>query len=168
MIIFLTGFMGVGKTTIGKQLAHELDANFVDLDEAIEGRVQKTVSEIFNDHGEIAFRDLEEWELNNQIKKAQSLTIIALGGGTIAHRLNHRIMLSSGVIIYLKKEWNELVEGLKNLENRPLLLKMDEKQLLKLFNERRPFYELAQVETLVKTGFDVKKLVFSLKLLTNR
>ncbi len=168
MIYFITGFMGVGKTTIGRELALELDAHFIDLDEAIENRVQKSVSQIFSDHGEIAFRDLEEWELNHQIKNAKSTTVISLGGGTIAHRLNHMVMLRNGLVIYLKKEWEEIEEGLKTLENRPLLKELDTTQLKKLFNERRPFYELAQVETLVKTGFDTKKLVFSLKLLTNR
>jgi shikimate kinase len=168
MIIFLTGFMGVGKTTIGEQLADLLEIPFVDLDRAIEIRNGKSISAIFREEGEDAFRNYEELELHIQIKQNRSLTVIALGGGTVAHHLNHIPILKNGILVYLKKEWDDLLIGLEKLENRPVLKDKSPEQLYSLFKKRRPFYELSQLQTLVGTHFDVKNLAFSLKLLTNR
>ena len=168
MLFFITGFMGVGKTTFGKQLAEELHISFIDLDEFIEKNENRTITELFQNEGEEGFRLLERKHLLHLIKTTKEKTVIALGGGTICHLHNYIDILQNGICIYLKSEWSVIRENLKNLPNRPLIDQKSESELKAIYNKRVPFYQLSQVETLTNTGFEVKKLVESLKLLTNR
>ncbi|MBT8327323.1 MAG: shikimate kinase [Bacteroidia bacterium] len=168
MLFFVTGFMGVGKTTIGNQLAQILQVSFVDLDQFIERKEEKSISDIFEELGEEEFRLLERKHLLSLIKKTETRTVIALGGGTICHLHNHIDILQNGICIYLKTDWLTIKENLKKLKNRPLIQQKSENELALLYHKRVPFYELSQVETLTNTGFEAKKVAESLKLLTNR
>ena len=99
-IIYLTGFMGSGKSTIGPILANTLGYRFIDLDSYIEKLVSKTVSRIFAEQGEPAFRLLET-EAVQSLTREQDM-IISLGGGTLATGENLRLVKEHGILIYLK------------------------------------------------------------------
>jgi shikimate kinase len=116
--VYLTGFMSSGKSTLGPILANVLGWQFFDLDREIEKVESKTVVEIFKAEGEEYFR-LKETEILSQISKTEN-SIIALGGGTILRDENIKIMKSSGWLVYLKVEPENIYHRLKNKIDRPL------------------------------------------------
>lgn len=148
MRIFLIGFMGSGKTTLGKQLAKKLGYQFVDQDTLIEERLKMTVGDIFATYGENRFR-LEEREVLLSFETSTNL-VVSTGGGAPCFFDNIGIMNTLGCSIYLKAEPKTLANRLKNSQNtRPLIIGKSEQELLdyisaKLF-EREPFYNQATV-----------------------
>ncbi|MCH7782266.1 shikimate kinase [candidate division KSB1 bacterium] len=118
--IFLTGFMGAGKSTIGKNIAKELNYAFIDLDEIIESKAGKSISEIFQQDGESYFRTLENRVLSDYLGKKN--IVVSLGGGTLIDPGNATHVKDSGVLIYLSAEPEELWERVKFTNKRPLLL----------------------------------------------
>lgn len=123
-IIYLAGFMGSGKSTIGPILANTLGWDFYDLDRVIENRSGKRVKEIFEQDGELYFRTIE----TETLKELSLLnkTIVSLGGGTMAGEGNVEILKSSGKIIYLKMSMQAAVKRLKFKRDRPVLNNFDE------------------------------------------
>lgn len=155
-IIYLTGFMGAGKSTVGPILANTLGLDFYDLDKVIEEKLGKKVSDIFKDHGEEFFRKEE----TNALLDLSALndTIISLGGGTMAYNNNIKILKETGKIIYLKASINSIFKRLEFKTDRPNLKvegemeKAKEKLLKKiedLFKSREKFYN--QSDIIVKT-----------------
>ena len=117
--IYLIGFMGAGKTSVGMVLAKKLRLEFRDLDELIEAECGKTISRIFSEHGEAFFRDLES-------KKLQSVSqnrgqIVATGGGIVLRESNWKIMKEGGITVYLKASTDVLWSRIKDDTSRPLL-----------------------------------------------
>jgi shikimate kinase len=167
MIYFITGFTGVGKTTIGRELASLTNLTFIDLDETIEVKINQTIASYFEEYGEEAFRDIERQTLIESIT-LHSDGIIALGGGTLSYRLNHVNILQGGTLIYLELPWAELYLRIKKLKNRPTLKDKTEAQIKAIFNQRLPFYELSQLKMPINSGFSTQKLADILKLSTNR
>lgn len=140
-VIFLVGFMGAGKTTVGQALARRLDWRFEDLDDLIERQQRRSIAEIFRDSGESEFRRAESAALGELIAKLdQSPRIVALGGGAFAQCENAALLENAGApVIFLDASPEELfrrcsAEG----RNRPLL--GDRKQFRALYEHRRPFY----------------------------
>ena len=128
MRIFLIGFMGCGKTTLGKKLARTLNYNFIDLDSYIENKTTEKITEIFDKKGEQYFRDLEKESLT-EICKMDNLAI-ATGGGTPCFFDNMQTMLVKGICIYLEMEAEDLAERLsKEKNNRPLIKNKSAKEL---------------------------------------
>ena len=122
-IIFLWGMPGSGKTTIGKQLAKQLNCDFIDLDDYIIEKENKTISQIFQQQGESHFRNLETISLENIIKtNINNQVIIATGGGTPCFNKNALLMLNSGFCIFLNIDLDILTTRIINdIENkRPL------------------------------------------------
>lgn len=117
-VIYITGFMTSGKSTVGPILANVLGWNFYDLDKEIENREQKSVVEIFETKGEDYFRGIET-EILTELSKLGNV-VISLGGGTIANEVNFRILKTTGKIIYLKVSTDILYRRLKNKIDRPL------------------------------------------------
>jgi len=119
--IYLVGYMGSGKTTIGRKLAKKLDFQFVDVDHFIENRQRKTVSEIFSEKGEDAFRLMEHKALE-EISLFENV-IVSTGGGAPCFYNNMELMNKSGLTIFLKTSPEELTKRLSITKNKRPLLK---------------------------------------------
>ena len=149
--IYLTGFMGGGKSTVGPLLAKRLGYGFVDLDQVIEGTAGRTIGQIFSDDGEHAFRTLESRYL--RVASRDDRLVIALGGGAIASKGNLQFVKAHGSLVYLKVAPRELADRLQEgIERRPMLF--DEtgrpltgtrlvERIREMMRQRAPTYEQA-------------------------
>ncbi len=143
MIVYLVGFMGSGKTTVGKKLAKKLNLKFIDLDKYIVDKEGLTINEIFEQQGENHFRQLETTYLKEL--SCQENTLISTGGGTPCFNNNMDVINSTGVSIYLQLNSKAIFNRLVNAKHkRPLLKDKNEQQLLEYINnelsKREPFY----------------------------
>ena len=147
--IYLTGFMGVAKTSVGRCLAEKLDVGFYDLDELTEKKLGQTVAKIFEEHGEAVFRDWESTALSEVSGRSEPL-VVALGGGTLLRHDNGAKIEATGIRVHLKASWVVLLERLKNQKRlRPLLNgKMELDQLRLLWDKRKEQYEKCEIEYL--------------------
>ena len=119
--VFLIGFSGCGKSTIGPRLARRLKARFYDTDAMIEQRTARKINEIFREDGEATFRALESETIRRLVSRSQR-KVIALGGGAFSHRTNRALIKKSGVVVvYLSCPVRELYRRLQHLSDRPLL-----------------------------------------------
>ena len=144
--IILIGYMGAGKTTIGKALSKELGIIFYDLDWYIESRMRKTVSEIFAERGEEGFRKIE-YNMLHEVAEFEDV-IISCGGGTPCFFDNMDYLNQQGLTVYLKAEPEVLYKHLLMAKvERPLLKGKSKEELLKFIKEqlekREPFYTKA-------------------------
>ncbi len=119
MNIFIIGFMASGKSSVGRRLASQLDFDFIDSDAEIEKQCGKNISEIFEQDGEVAFREMEtkflfELETEN--------TVISLGGGTPCSKQNLELIQSRGRTVYLTLPAKAIVDRLNKSKNRRPLL----------------------------------------------
>lgn len=115
--IFLIGFMGSGKSSVGQQLAHDLQMDFFDTDELIVKNAKKSIPTIFQDEGEEGFR-LKETSVLSELKTEGA--IIATGGGVVETQQNLQEMKEKGKIIYLHTTFNSISNRLENDDSRPL------------------------------------------------
>ncbi|MBE7709554.1 MAG: shikimate kinase [Cyanobacteria bacterium SIG32] len=120
-LIVLIGMMGSGKTTVGKQLAELLGWTFIDLDEEIEKRENKKISQIFNDNGEQYFRKTEKEAIKEFINNEK--TILSLGGGAFENEESQKLLKEKSTVIFLKASCQKIFERIKNEIHRPLLHK---------------------------------------------
>lgn len=147
MRIFLTGFMGSGKSTVAKELSRELKLPCIDLDEEIEKKWGQSISLIFKLEGESAFREKEAEALRELIQK-HTQAVFSVGGGTPCFLGNQRLMDLNGISIYLQLSPEQLFERLKEeRSNRPILADEKHEDLLKSISDRlakrKPYYEAA-------------------------
>ncbi len=147
MKIFLVGFMGSGKTTIGKKLANYLDFKFIDLDKLIEDKAGMSISEYFSRFGEDAFRVMEGQVLRESVYPENS--VIAAGGGTPCFHDNMRWMNENGKVVYLSLPPKALASRLEHsTTERPLIKHLRGDELVsfiaKKLREREPFYNQAK------------------------
>ncbi|MDG5493054.1 shikimate kinase [Psychroserpens sp. SPM9] len=152
MILFLVGYMGSGKSLIGRQLAEVLNYNYMDFDDYIEQNENATIKTIFETKGEIYFRKAE----SNYLQSVLNLdnTVISLGGGTPCYGRNMEqlIMANDALCIYLKATIPTLVDRLfDERSKRPLISHIASKDVLSEFIgkhlfERAPFYEQSQLQ----------------------
>ena len=143
--------MGVGKSTIAKQLAIKLRRPFIDLDQYIELQEGRSILQIFEEEGEGSFRELE-FEAIQQLMQRDN-AVIALGGGTLSHHDLHRKLRSKGLLVYLEASPEFLSKRLASeIEQRPLL--QDKENLLEFIDshleEREPAYLNAQIRVNVE------------------
>ncbi len=137
--IFLIGFMGAGKTTVGKSLAEKLRFELIDTDRSIEIEQGKAISEIFEIDGESAFRDLEVQQLK-KLKNSEN-SVVSTGGGIILRSENRKI-LKETFSIYLKADFENIFKRIEEDKTRPLLLTDDPYSTAKnLFQSRQDTYE---------------------------
>ena len=141
--IALIGFMGVGKTQVGKALATKLDKEFVELDSLIEHKAGKSIPEIFEQNGEVAFRELEI-EVTKEVSRNRNL-VIACGGGIVLNKINIDRLKKEGIIIYLIASPRAILKRTASDENERPLLEVDNPTLTisELLRFRKPFYERA-------------------------
>jgi shikimate kinase len=134
-IIYLIGFMGSGKTTVGKALASRSGWSFIDLDKKIENHTGKTVPEIFFDHGEEYFRRIESEVLVNI--KASENSVIATGGGTPCYNENMEYMINSGITVYLQMTPDKLLKRLADSRaERPLIRDLKNEELQSFIEQK--------------------------------
>jgi len=119
--IFLIGFSGSGKSTVGPLLAQRLNAEFIDTDTLIEEQTGRTIAQIFAADGEVAFRSLETDLICQMAGNVPSVRVIALGGGAFQSPGNRELISASGVTVYLQCAVRELYRRLKSATDRPLL-----------------------------------------------
>ena len=139
--IYLVGFMGAGKTRVGRELAFRLGWTFVDLDAEIEAAEKMPVRQIFSRHGEPHFRRLEREHLSRLSSLAHA--VIALGGGAYVDRENRVLVDSTGVAVWLKVSFDNVARRVTMDGSRPLFA--DRAQAERLYQKRLPFYSLAGI-----------------------
>ncbi|MFQ5636408.1 MAG: shikimate kinase [bacterium] len=143
--IYLIGFMAAGKTTVGKILAGEMQRPFWDTDDVVEAMCRQSIPEIFQQHGESRFRELETAALRQVAQKQPA--VVALGGGAVMHPVNRALIRNSGISIYLKWPLPVLLSRLNLNGSRPLVtdsgLEKKEQHLRALYNNRVALYEMA-------------------------
>ena len=145
--VILTGFMGTGKTSLGKMLATRLGRPFVDIDKKIEDDAQLSIPKIFERYGEPYFRELERAAVK-ELSERRGL-VIATGGGTVKDEENIRLLKSSGVMICLTTEPEEIFNRTMRRGERPVLDGGGNERLetiKRLLAERKPFYDRADYE----------------------
>lgn len=143
MRIYLTGFMGSGKTAAGQRLAERLGVPFVDLDSEVERRAGMAVREIFERQGEPAFRALEQEALRATGELPD--VVVATGGGTVTFEANARWIRANGVSVWLNPSFATIVRRIGGLGKRDRPLFRDEVQALALYRERLPAYRRADL-----------------------
>ncbi|HEY1937809.1 MAG TPA: shikimate kinase [Candidatus Angelobacter sp.] len=152
--VVLIGFMGAGKTTVGRELARLLRWHFLDLDDVVEQREQKSVDEIFASSGEAVFRRAESAALAAVLQDRQPASdlVLALGGGAFVHQPNRASIEAAGAITVLLEAPVEELRRRCNGERKVRPLAREQANFERLFAARRPDYELAQlrVQTLNK------------------
>lgn len=150
--VVLVGMMGVGKSSVGKRLAAVLRCPFVDADDEIEKSAQMTIPEIFAAYGEDHFRDGERRVIARLIEDG-GRKVIATGGGAFCNAETRTMILARTISVWLDSDVDTLVERTSRKDNRPLLQNGDPREILaRLRNERRPFYEQAQVHVISANG----------------
>jgi len=142
--IALVGLMGAGKTTVGRRLANTLNLPFVDADEEIEASAGRSVSDIFADFGEDAFRDGERKVIARLLDDAPK--IVALGGGAFATDATRDIVKQKAITIWIKADLDTLMERVSRRETRPLLQTEDPRAVMHtLMTTREAAYEQADI-----------------------
>ena len=159
-LIVLVGMMGAGKSTIGRFLSRVIKFDFVDIDKEIEKQEGKTITNIFNEHGEKYFRE-KEAEIINTFSKSQN-TVMALGGGAFEDEKTRKLLKKNGIVVYLKATPQTLFKRIHKEIHRPLLRKNFSVDTLAFILKKRIInYEKAHyiLETDNKTPKEVVKKI---------
>jgi len=157
--IVLIGFMGCGKTSVTKELAKRLSLDYIDMDEEIEKAEGLTVSEIFRDHGEAYFRDLETTYLKSL--DGQKNKIISTGGGVILRDENIEMLKNIGIVVFLQADVAHILKNIKEDHKRPLLQEEEdlEGKITGMLEMREPLY-LSTANVIIQTsGKPIKNIV---------
>jgi len=162
--VALIGFMGVGKTMVGKTLAERLNKEFVEMDALIEQKTGKSIPDIFKQDGEVAFRELEI-EIAKEIAQRKN-QVIACGGGIVLNKINIDRLRKESIIVYLTASPEVILKRTSgDDEKRPLLNVPDPAvEIQELLEFRRPFYERAadiQIDTSEFTVNSVAEKIIS-------
>tara|TARA_B100000965_G_C19162851_1_gene571093 strand:- start:68 stop:577 length:510 start_codon:yes stop_codon:yes gene_type:complete len=139
--LVLVGMMGSGKSSIGKILSNKLKLDFIDIDNKIEEREKKTISEIFKENDEKYFRKIEENISINFLKLKNK--VISLGGGGYVNAKIREQCFKNCITFWLNWKEETLINRIKNSKKRPLILKMDSSDIKKLILDRSKIYNLS-------------------------
>jgi shikimate kinase len=141
--LYLVGFMGCGKSTVGKIVAEELGWNFIDLDDRIEKAAGAAISSLFESRGEAAFREIEREHLREVVRAVERgvPSVVSLGGGAFADEQNFQLLENNGVTIWLDCPLEILEHRVARQSHRPLA--RDREQFRELYEKRRPAYARA-------------------------
>lgn len=144
MIVTLTGYMGSGKSTVGRILSSLLGCGFTDLDEYIGAKIGRSPAQILREDGEVRFRAIEAEALRDLVTMHQLTgkdTVIALGGGTIMTVSLRRLILEDTICVYLQAAEESLRDRIGSADDRPLACERFTERL----HERLPVYEKAAI-----------------------
>ena len=137
--IYLTGFMGAGKSAVGRALSQRLGWEYVDLDSEIENRCRMSIPRIFAERGGAWFRQQEHDALASIPERVE--TVVAVGGGAMERPENRRLMQRRGVTVWLDTPFSLILQRLGDTDRRPARpLFTDEEAARRLFEKRRPLY----------------------------
>lgn len=157
MRVFLVGPPGAGKSTVGRHLAAQLQADFFDLDEVIQERAGADIPWIFDVEGESGFRDRESAVVNDLASRDN--IVIATGGGVVLRPENRAVISSGSTVVYLAASLSTLVHRTAGKKKRPLLVGKDVRQVLQeIMAIREPLYREVADITVASTGGSAKKL----------
>lgn len=150
--LYLVGFMGAGKSTVGRALAEQLGWTFTDIDHEIERQQGIKISELFATHGEAVFRDIETDMIRRHVDtiRAGVPAVVALGGGAFVQPRNWDLLENNGVTIWLDCPLEMVRQRLNGDDTRPLA--KDSSRLERLFEDRRPLYSRADYRVEVATN----------------
>ena len=140
--IYLVGFMGSGKSTIGRRLGDALAVPFVDLDDDIEAATGRKIAEVFATDGEAAFRDAEHAALTARVRSGAAI-VLALGGGAFTFARNRDLLAGTGTSVWLDCPFEMALRRVSGFAHRPLA--KDPAQFRALFEKRVADYSLADV-----------------------
>lgn len=143
MSIYLCGFMGCGKSHVGRVLSKLTDMPLVDLDSYIVAAEKMTIPEIFAQYGEAHFRELE----SKYLRELSDGKIVATGGGTLINDSNAEYVRENGISIFINTIFITCYERIQGDKNRPLVVQNTKRKLHELFKERRPIYKRNSVYT---------------------
>ncbi len=174
-MVALTGYMGAGKTTVGRALATLLRWSFFDLDYEIEQKHKHLIRELFQLHGEAGFREIETDTLRSVLQRATDPTVIALGGGTFVRPANADLLRNRGAqVVFLETALEELQERCQaadqHVPQNPRPLAATPETFRALYAQRLPHYRKANltVRTAGKTVEQLAQEIFSSLRLTQR
>jgi shikimate kinase len=157
MNIYLVGFMGTGKTSVGRLLAEKKKLYFVDLDELIELKEQRRIVDIFVKEGEPYFRKIEKKALKEVAR--QKKFVVACGGGVVLDKENIKVMKKSGILICLTATPKEILKRVSLNSGRPLLNVENPAGRIKLLLKMRAPYYMQADKTIDTTRFSIKEVV---------
>ncbi|TVP53022.1 MAG: shikimate kinase [Mongoliibacter sp.] len=168
LIIVLVGMPGSGKSTFGKLLARQLNFVFIDLDEAIEAGENKSIKDIFMDHGEGRFRELETAYLKKVLRSAEGF-VLSTGGGTPCFNDNMELINERAVSVYLEVSCEELLKRLSKDQTgkRPMFAGMDNGEIIlklkNIFAQREQYYIKSKIKL---SGDDISTELLISELMT--
>jgi len=153
--IALIGFMGTGKTAVGQLLAQKLNRKFIELDWLIEQQAGKLIPEIFQQDGEISFRELEIG-VTKKISE-EKYSVIACGGGIVLNKINIDRLREGAKIVYLTASPGAVLKRISREEDTRPLLAVDNptRTISELIKSRKPFYERAADITISTSKLDI-------------
>lgn len=163
--IYLVGFMGCGKSAIGRRLSYFLKMPYYDMDHEIVRQQGMSIPEIFEKYGEARFREIETEFLQNFRDEA---CIIATGGGVAVNEENRKIMRKSGLVFFLDAKFEDIYMRIRNDKNRPIVQKSTERDLEELYNIRRKFYREAGHIQVLTAGRTLRQIVEYIAFQVNR
>ncbi len=155
----LMGFMGTGKSEVGRRLAQRLGRAFVDTDEWIEERAGKRIAAIFNEEGEAAFRRLEREAVAVAAAANRGDAVIAVGGGAVLDPENVRRLREGGVLVHLTARPEVVLRRIGDGASRPLLRDDPEAAVARLLAEREPAYAAAADVVVDTSEHDAEQVV---------
>jgi len=135
--IYLVGFMGCGKSALGRRLSYLLKMPYYDMDHEIVRQQGMTIPQIFEKYGEARFREIETEFLKNFRDEA---CIISTGGGVAVNAENRKIMRRSGLVFFLDATFEDIYKRIQHDQNRPIVQSSTKEELEKLYHYRRKFY----------------------------
>ena len=147
--IYMVGFMGSGKSTVGRALSRSMGWDFFDCDDEIEAAEKTTIADIFDKRGEAEFRRIEAGILRQHVRAIERgrPAVLALGGGAFVDEANRQLVLTNGVAVWLDCPWEIVERRVGAASHRPLA--RDPMRLRELFDDRRAVYALADVHVTI-------------------
>jgi shikimate kinase len=157
--VALIGFMGVGKTAVARRLAEKVGKRLVELDSLIEQQAGKSIARIFQEDGEVAFRELEI-DVTREVAAGKN-QVIACGGGIVLNQINIDRLKKDAVVVYLTASLEVILKRVSADNSvRPLLEKGNKENAIKeLLEFRQPFYERAADMKIDTSGLDIEAVV---------